>query len=273
MAAGAAILRIRATPGPCTRCPRLARRDHGARPQYHDLVFRATLSDVRRAQAILKAHLEPWLAALVADEPPVPLDGTFVDEELRGSQSDKLFQVTLKGGEPGFVHVLLEHKSSPDPGTALQVFKYKVRIWEAYAQGSRDRLRALPTIIPLVFYHGSKPWTAPGSVAEMLATADKRLRALEPSFGYYLRDLGHIPIERLAPDPAARDGLVVLRYSHKGGEAEKMRVLPQVLAALPDGSEFDEQVLLSAMAKAAHGRGVDGMRGGSRSVTPEGAAA
>ncbi len=74
---------------------------------------------------MLQAHLEPWLAALVADEPPVPLDGTFVEEDLRGSQSDKLFQVPLKGGEPGFVHLLLEHKSSPDPGTALQVLKYE----------------------------------------------------------------------------------------------------------------------------------------------------
>ncbi len=170
-----------------------------------------------------------------------------VDDNLRRSQRDKLFQVTLKGGEPGFVHVLLEHKSSSDPGTALQVLKYKVRIWEAYAHGSRHKLRALPTIIPLVFRHGSKPWTAPGSIADMLATEDERLRALEPSFGYFLRDLGHIPIQRLAADPAARAGLVAPRYSHKGGEAEEMRVLPHVLAAPPDGSEFERQVLLYVM--------------------------
>ena len=213
----------------------------------HDLVFRAMLSDERRAQAVLQAHLEPWVAALLADEPPVALDGSFVDEDLRGSQSDKLFQVTLRGGEPGLVYVLLEHKSSPDPGTALQVFRYKLRIWNAYAQGSRDRLRALPTIIPLVFYHGAEPWKAPGSIAEMLATRDERLRALEPSFGYWLRDLGHIPVERLAADPAARAGLVALRYSHKGEDAEKMRVLPDVLAALPDGSDFERQVVVYVM--------------------------
>jgi len=52
----------------------------------------------------------------------------------------------------------------------------------------------------------------------MLATEDKQLRALEPSFGYHLRGLGHIPIEWLAtPDPTAQAGLVALRYSHKGG--------------------------------------------------------
>ncbi len=214
----------------------------------HDLVFRATLSDERRAQAVLQAHLEPWIAALVADEPPLPLDGSFVDEDLRGSRSDKLLRVTLKTGEPGFVHVLLEHKSSSDPGTALQVFRYKLRIWEAYAQGSRAKLRALPTIIPLVFYHGRAAWTAPGSITEMLATGDERLRALEPSFGYYLRDLGHIPLDRLASDPAAWAGLVALRYSPKGREGEKLRVLPEVLAALPDGSEFERQMVLYVMS-------------------------
>ena len=77
----------------------------------------------------------------------------------------------------------------------------------------------------------------------MQATRHERLRALEPSFAYYLRDLEHIPIERLAPDPTARAGLVALRYSHKGGETQKLRVLPQVLAALPDGSDFEKQVL------------------------------
>ncbi|MDE0101706.1 MAG: hypothetical protein OXN89_04945 [Bryobacterales bacterium] len=73
----------------------------------------------------------------------------------------------------------------------------------------------------------------------MLATGDERLRALEPSFGYWLRDLGHIPVERLAADPAARVGLVALRYSHKGEYAEMMRVLPEVPWAVPDWSEFE----------------------------------
>ena len=81
----------------------------------------------------------------------------------------------------------------------------------------------------------------------MVATWDERLRSLEVSFGYYLRDLGHIPIEGLAPDPAARAGLVALRYSHQGGEAEKMRVPPQVLAALPKRSDFEKQVLSYVM--------------------------
>ena len=183
----------------------------------HDLLFQATLSRQRRAQSVLRAHLEPWIADLLDESPPTPLDGSFVDDRLRASQSDKLLQVTLrKGRKPAFVYALLERKSHPDPGTALQIHKYKARIWERYAQGKAERLRALPPILPLVFYHGRRKWTAPRSPAEMVAAEDERLRELEPSFGYYLRDLGALPPERLAADREARAGLPALRYSHHG---------------------------------------------------------
>ncbi len=214
----------------------------------HDLLFRATLSDPERADAILRAHLEPAIADLLADEPPVMIDGTFVDEKLRASHSDKLLRVTLRDGRPAFVYALLEHKSRPDPGTALQVWKYKVRIWEDYARNRAERLRALPPIVPLVFYHGREPWTAPGSIREMVAGGQDRLRDLEPTFGYFLRDLGQIPAEQLASDPAARAGLLTLRYSHHSGAMEeKLRVLPQLLADLPDESEFERQVVVYVM--------------------------
>ena len=174
---------------------------------------------------------------------PSPRGGT----ALRSSQSDKLFEVNLKDGQPGFVYALLEHKSYPDPGTALQVLKYKVRILEMYAQGRAGRLRALPTVIPLVFYHGAHAWRSPGSPSKMVATKDERLRAW--------------PIVRILcagiegdPGGAARvglgneAGLVALRQSHAGGEESKMRLLPEVVAGPPDNSNFEKQVLLCLMA-------------------------
>ncbi len=109
-----------------------------------------------------------------------------MDENLRSSQVDQLFEVQLCNGDTAFVYVLLEHKSTSDPGIALQLARYKNRIWEAYAAGELPvdgpaypdtrvgRLRALPAIIPVVFYHGREPWTAPYSLAEMIP--DLRLR-------------------------------------------------------------------------------------------------
>ena len=176
--------------------------------------------------------------------PPEPLEGSFVDEELSATRCDKLFRVWFRNGRPGFVYVLLEDKSYSDPGTALQVAKYKTRIWEAYAQGRARRLRALPAILPLVLYHGRQPWTAPRSLAAMLGDEDERVRALESSFGYYLRDLGSIPVRELAGDAETRAGLMALRYSHAGADAEKLAALEGVLAGLPDGSGYERQVVV-----------------------------
>ncbi|MDE0101244.1 MAG: Rpn family recombination-promoting nuclease/putative transposase [Bryobacterales bacterium] len=79
----------------------------------HDSIFQATLSDGLRSQAVLRARMEPWQAELLADELPVPLYRSFVDEELRSSQSGKLFQVKPKDGQPGFVYedMPVEHES------------------------------------------------------------------------------------------------------------------------------------------------------------------
>ena len=134
----------------------------------HDQMFRATLSSQRRADAVLRAHLEPWLVDLLGEDPPVPLDGSFVDEELRGSQSDKLLRVRLRSGRRAYVYALLEHKSHPDANTPLQLWKYKLRIWNAYGHEPGEESQRLPSIVPVVFYHGRETWTAPRSVAEMV---------------------------------------------------------------------------------------------------------
>ena len=86
----------------------------------HGQMFRATLSNQRRADAVQRAHLEPWLVDLLGEDPPVPLDGSFVDEELRGSQSDKLLRVRLRSGRRAYVYALLEHNIwfAPELSTA-----------------------------------------------------------------------------------------------------------------------------------------------------------
>ena len=87
----------------------------------HDNLFRALVSDPGRAAALIRDHLPKRITGLLSETPPVPLDGSFVDEALRGSQSDMLFEVELASGGPAFVYVLAEHKSHADPGTPLQL--------------------------------------------------------------------------------------------------------------------------------------------------------
>ena len=85
----------------------------------HDSLFRALLEDPQRARALIRDYLPAEITAQLADTPPEPVEGSFIDDALRGSQSDRLFRVQLVSGRPAFVDTLLEHKSAPDVGTPV----------------------------------------------------------------------------------------------------------------------------------------------------------
>ena len=184
-----------------------ARRSMPSRP--HENVLRVLLSDPARVQALFRDHLPNDIVGLLADTLPVPVDGTFVDEALRDSRSDFLFEVKLKSGKSAFIFLLLEHKSRPDPATPLQLAGYMVRIWLRYAQGRAERLRALPPIVPMALYHGQERWSVPDGIGEMIASTDPALVVL-PGERYILRNLPELPVEQLSRDPVLRSAMIIL---------------------------------------------------------------
>ncbi len=200
----------------------------------HDALFRVLLEDPDRAATLLREYLPPALSARLADAPPKLLDGTFVDEHSRMTQSDRLFEVKLTDGPPALVYTLVEHKSVSEPGTPLQLLGYMVRIWTRYAEDKPARLRALPVIIPLVFYHGRASWAVPQVFAEMVQMDDDTAPFV-PSFRYALHDLGTIPMEELSGDAPVRAVLTALRYVQRNDEVTR-EVLTVLLRDLPDGT-------------------------------------
>ncbi|WP_170565323.1 Rpn family recombination-promoting nuclease/putative transposase [Ruegeria atlantica] len=203
-------------------------------PTPHDVLFRALLSDPDRAAAFLRDHLPNAIAGRLAATPPKLMDGTFVDEALRSSQSDLLFEVRLTSGAPAYLYVLAEHKSVPDPAAPLQLAGYMLRIWTRYAQGRASRLRALPPIIPMVCYHGERRWTVPGGLADMIAPADPEMIFL-PGERYILRDLGALSVEDLSRDAALKAGFITLRR-------EALALLEAVISGLGDDVTLQKQV-------------------------------
>ena len=206
----------------------------------HDALFRALVDDPAAAGALLRDHLPAEIATRLADAPPVLEDASFVDDELRATRGDRLYRVALADGRPAYVHVLLEHKSAPDPRTPLQVLGYMLRIWERFAGRDAAKLAALPPIVPLVLYHGRAPWTVPTAVVDALA-ADDTLKALLRDHRYVLRDLGHMPDTALSSEPVVR--AVLLALKHGVGEDAPDAVLVGIVAALPDGSLLEAQVV------------------------------
>ena len=127
----------------------------------HDALFRALVSNARRAAALLRDHLPNEVSALLdLDMPPESVEGTFIDGERAKTQCDALFRVRLKSGQDARIYALLEHKSVVDPVTPVQIARYMLNVWarelEEHGAG-----RKLPFIFPICFYHGRGRWSVP----------------------------------------------------------------------------------------------------------------
>lgn len=194
----------------------------------HNAFFLALVKDPKRAATLLRDHLPKGVAARLGPEPPVAVDGTFIDKDMRETRSDRLFRVRLKGGKEAYIYALLEHKSHPDPATPLQLLGYMLRIWTEFAGDRADLLRALPPIIAVVFYHGPEPWNVPLSVADMI-DSDEFLRSYARDFRYELRNLVDIPLGDLSSDPEMEVALAMMRFAFESLDEERLKQMLKVL--------------------------------------------
>jgi predicted transposase YdaD len=195
----------------------------------HDSFFKALTDDPKAAAALLRERLPSALVDQLADEAPVLVDGSFVDDSLHTWLSDRLFRLKLQGKRELFVYALIEHKSSPEARAPLQVLGYMVRAWERLAK-ARERTGELPAIIPLVLYHGEVPWTGARRFANLVDAGGALLGVQPLDFELLVVDLGAIDDDSLSRDVTLRAGLLTLKYGCR--EAMQPSQLGAILSAL-----------------------------------------
>jgi predicted transposase YdaD len=81
----------------------------GGAAQPHDSLFRFVLGKPVHAASELRAVLPAQLADRLNLANMRPVNGSFVDEELKNRHADVLMRTTLDGRE-AFVYVLIEHQ-------------------------------------------------------------------------------------------------------------------------------------------------------------------
>ena len=115
------------------------------------------------------------------------LDGSFIDGEMRGSQSDLLYQIEhVETGQPVSMYLLFEHQSSPDPWMRFRLLRYCCRIWETNRRDDPESSELRP-IVPVVFYQGPRGWTYSTEFADLFPEAF-RSRPWVPRFTHELLD-------------------------------------------------------------------------------------
>ncbi|MGE5787122.1 MAG: Rpn family recombination-promoting nuclease/putative transposase [Myxococcales bacterium] len=209
----------------------------------HNDLFLASFENVRDAAAELRSSLPKALAEQVQWETLKPVSGSFIDETVRWSHSDKLYEVRY-GEQDALLYVLWEHKSEVDKWTLLQLLRYMVRIWEK-CLAQKPAPSKLPPIIPVIIHHSETGWTATTSFQGLFdeaLMADAVLRRMTPQFEAAIDDISHARDAELRSrglSPKALLGIVFLRDGRSEGrileELECWAEEFKELLASPDG--------------------------------------
>ena len=179
----------------------------------HDSFFKSFMSRPELAGTFLREHLPSPIAELLSGEFPELLPGSFVDEDLTQHHSDLLFRLPLKAGHDALAYVLLEHKSSQDPATRLQLLRYIVRILAKWYD-EHGRM-PLPLVVPLVAHQGPGSWTLSMEFIDLFGSVPEPLRAYTLSFRHALVDLPRIDDNELSADPCLGAYLRALKYGRR----------------------------------------------------------
>jgi predicted transposase/invertase (TIGR01784 family) len=155
--------------------------------QPHDLMVHAVLSDVTEASSFLQTHLPSDVSQELNWSTLRLVEGSFVDEDLRGSEADLLYEVERVSSQDAvWLYILLEHQSTPDRWMRFRLLKYCCRIWDQSFREQPEQ-RELRAIVPLVFYQGERRWTYSREFADLFAESVRDWPGV-PRFAHELID-------------------------------------------------------------------------------------
>jgi predicted transposase/invertase (TIGR01784 family) len=200
----------------------------------HNLMVRAVLSDLADATSFLQQHLPQEVSQALNWSTLRLLEGSFVDEDLRASEADFLYQIEHVSGEDSvWLYVLLEHQSTPDRWMRFRLLKYCCRIWDMSFRESPDQ-RELRAIVPLVFYQGERSWAYSSEFADLFAESVREWPGV-PHFAHGLIDQSGIEPGEVQGDLKVRlmQLLLLATYHPERSWGDLVVELLDTLSSLP----------------------------------------
>jgi len=221
----------------------------------HDRIVNQTLQQIDAARALILGHFPATITRHLKLDTLTAVDTNFIDPNLRRRFADRLFSVEvddevvanlgLKSNRV-YILILIDHKSSDDPQTLIQMLGYIVRIWEkGLANGE-----PLSPILPWVIYNGIGPWRAARSLAELLPVPDAWRRYV-PALELSILDIGRMDDTAMTGHPNLQVTLTLLKYGRGPSLEAALRslfaMLSQVLTA-QQASQLLDTIRVYAMS-------------------------
>ena len=196
----------------------------------HDALVRRVLGDPDAARAWLKARLPEAVAQHLDFATLQRMPGSFVDEALRRSETDVLFEARHGTGQPVHVYVLVEHQSTVDFWLRLRLLRYQSRIWEE-ERTRRPRAQSISPIVTVVLHHGPRAW-APDTRFEDLYNAEVWNLPEVCRFRHVLVELYRMPLEEARGDAYGQAMEMLLSDHGRTQAARLVQLLPPLLPVI-----------------------------------------
>ncbi len=125
-------------------------------------------------------------------------------------EGDVVWRLPTQSGEDIYLYVLVEFQSQSDWWMAVRTQVYEGLLWQQIvAERNLKTGDPLPPVLLLVLYNGEQRWTAPTTVADLIALPpDSPLWPWQPQVRYHLLDMGAFS----GSDLAHRDSLAALLF-------------------------------------------------------------
>jgi len=149
----------------------------------HDRLFKQLWRERNVVADFLRTYLPGDVSSLISAGSVELCKDSFVSADLKEYFSDLLYRADM-GGRPGYLYVLLEHKSRPAPLVPLQLLGYIKGIWDLHLKQSP---LPLPMVVPVVLYHGRENWRVPCCLSGLLEDHWEGLTRYVPDFEYHLK--------------------------------------------------------------------------------------
>lgn len=208
----------------------------------HDSFFRSVLADSRVALDYFKSALPEHVLRLLDLTTLARLPDSYVSGELEKTMSDVVYTCRRADGKGSVaVSLLLEHKSSPDMYTPVQVGGY---LFSGYQQQILQGQKQLTPIIPVLFYHGRQKWEY-WTLDRLFDDLGEELLGFVPNFSYIYHNVRDTPEEaiRAIGNQFLVSALLTLKYAFDKRKL-KERFLDILAAGLAEGSDDQHIALL-----------------------------
>ena len=205
----------------------------------HDHLFRSVFRDESEAAGLLRGNLPQVVASELLWSSLKRRDRSYIDDRLRGSESDLLFEVQRKPDRaPAWLYVLLEHQSTADHWLRLRLLKYSIRIWEEDRTQHPEETHLRP-IVPLVLYQGRSGWTPAREFSELFAPAVRGWPAV-PHYAHLLLDQTQVRPEDLRGELRGRSAQLAMMAAARERWEVLQRLVPLLAEMVRHAGGIDE---------------------------------